>query len=77
MSALSLSSSDRAARSAVSLRMLDGLRRRGSMTDSRHPMVYRSARLGRAAVLMLTSQEDWERMAGGPDPVFRPVVRAF
>lgn len=70
------------------------------MTDNRHPMVWRSARPGRAAVLMLASGEGWERTAAGvlgslsltwggagdlvvpvtadgPDPAFRPVVRAF
>jgi hypothetical protein len=70
------------------------------MIDVRHPMVSRSARPGRAAVLMLTSEEGWERTAAGvlgslsltwggagglvvpvsaagPNPVFRPVVRAF
>jgi hypothetical protein len=70
------------------------------MIGNRHPMVYRSARPGRVAVLMLASREDWERTAAGvlgslsltwggagglvvpvtadgPDPAFRPVVRAF
>lgn len=35
------------------------------MTDNRHPMVWRSARPGRAAVLMLASGEGWERTAAG------------
>jgi hypothetical protein len=35
------------------------------MTGSRHAMVYRSARPGRTAVLMLAGEEGWERTATG------------